>query len=126
MKKGTNFLVSQTSPPCKFFTGKKNKNELKKIINVDNYFAESNKWLDACKQCRDTLIYIGIFLFVLLRFVLSRSRTKGVVARLFQHTVSVSPRERHCCSFSVHPMPHPRGKGTKFLKLPQLYFNFEV
>lgn len=67
MKKGTNFLVSQTSPPCKFFTGKK-KNELKKIINVDNYFAESNKWLDACKQCRDTLIYIGIFLFCFALF----------------------------------------------------------
>lgn len=47
MKKGTNFLVSQVL--LVNFLREKKKNELKKIINVDNYFAESNKWLDACK-----------------------------------------------------------------------------
>lgn len=48
-------------------------------------------------------------------------RTKGIVARLFQCTLFVSLRERHCWSFGFHPMPHQWGKGTKFLKLPQLY-----
>lgn len=38
---------------------------------MDSYFAESNTWLDTCKQCRDTLIYMRGFsvCFASLHFV---------------------------------------------------------
>lgn len=93
----------------------------KKNINVDKYFIKSSKWLNFCKHYRHYRHLNEVFRLFLLCYVLSQLRTKDVVQVLIcQPEVKVLLQLWHLSYASS------MRKGTNFIKLPQLYFDFEM